>query len=204
MTEPLLDLDAATAAAHKAFDEATPARYRESTTEHPDVLKWITACDQGLADAPSLLILGPTGAGKTWNAYAALRRGTIAALRPNRAGHYLIRQWKAITFADFLASMRPSRHGDPETTIAELRRVPLLMIDDLGIAKGSEFVEECTYRLISGRYDDQRPTIYTTNLPLSGLKDALGDRIASRLAETCVRVVIDGPDRRRIRLEVAA
>ena len=73
----------------------------------------------------------------------------------------------------------------------------LLFIDDLGAAKATEFVEEATYRLINTRYNDMRPSIFTSNLALSELKDAIGDRIASRLAETCTRIVLDGPDRRR-------
>jgi DNA replication protein DnaC len=203
MSTPLLDLPSATVATHEALDAAIPARYRDARTHHPEILSWVAQYSENAAETPSLLILGRTGVGKTHNAYGALRLAVVGALRPNRVGQYTARRWRAITFSDYLAAMRPSRHGDPETALAELRETPLLMIDDLGIAKGSEFVEECTYRLISGRYDSQKPTIYTTNLALGELKEALGDRIASRLAETCARVVLDGPDRRRIRLEEA-
>jgi DNA replication protein DnaC len=79
------------------------------------------------------------------------------------------------------------------------RTADLLLIDDLGVAKNSEWVEEAVYRIIGGRYEQMRPTIYTTNLDVPKLRDALGDRIASRLAETCTRVLLDGDDRRRQR-----
>jgi DNA replication protein DnaC len=58
-------------------------------------------------------------------------------------------------------------------------------------------VEEITYRLINGRYEAMRPSIFVSNLPTEDFKSAVGDRIASRLAETCVRVALTGPDRRR-------
>lgn len=197
MTMPLRDIVDAVAAADEALDEAIPPRYRPARARRPDIQSW-AAGFQADAEPRSLLILGPTGTGKTWAAYGALRLAVITALRPNRAGVFHVHGWETVTFADFIASMRPSRTGDPEGRMAELRAVPLLMVDDLGIAKATEFTEEVTYRLISGRYDAMLPTIFTSNLPLGQLKEALGDRIASRLAETCTRVVLDGADRRRV------
>src|SRR3546814_11554545 len=57
--------------------------------------------------------------------------------------------------------------------------------------------EEVTYRLIDHRYTHCLPTIFTTNVPTSNLRDQLGDRVASRLAEMCTRVTLTGSDRRR-------
>jgi DNA replication protein DnaC len=48
------------------------------------------------------------------------------------------------------------------------------------------------------------PSIFTTNLPLADLRSGLGDRIASRLVETCDRVMLTGSDRRRPVQPVAA
>ncbi|GGZ55723.1 hypothetical protein GCM10010371_14020 [Streptomyces subrutilus] len=41
------------------------------------------------------------------------------------------------------------------------------------------------------------PTLITTNLPIAELRNAVGDRVASRLAEMTTRVILTGPDRRR-------
>ena len=41
------------------------------------------------------------------------------------------------------------------------------------------------------------PTLITTNLPIADLRDAVGDRVASRLAEMTTRVILAGTDRRR-------
>ncbi|MFW3474385.1 hypothetical protein [Streptomyces microflavus] len=62
--------------------------------------------------------------------------------------------------------LRPK--GSERGTEEELRRlvkVPLLVLDDLGSAKASEWTEEVTYRLINERYNACRPTLYTSNLP---------------------------------------
>lgn len=166
-----------------------PARYRDAAVDHPDVAEWVQAIAADPAAAPSLLLLGATGRGKTHAAYAALRAATVA--RPS------IDTWLAITTADLLASLRPRADVDTEATMAGYRDAGILLIDDLGVAKHSEWTEETLYRIIDARYVHMRPTIYTTNLPLDALRDAIGDRIASRLSETCTRVVLDGPDRRR-------
>lgn len=191
-------------------DERFPTRYRDARTEHPQVRAWVeqlrsTVHDE--YDAKSLLLLGPTGTGKSYQAYAALRGAVTSVRRAESRDGRLLRiyrapSWAALTFADLCASLRPrGRDHDPEAVLEKYRKVSLLLIDDLGAAKASEWVEEATYRLINGRYEDMRPAIFTTNLSLPELKEAIGDRIASRLAETCTRVVLDGPDRRRTKKE---
>lgn len=96
------------------------------------------------------------------------------------------------------ARAAPPRAGhDGERELQTLARCPLLLLDDLGAAKTSEWTEELTYRLINHRYEHMLPTLITTNLPIPELRSALGDRVASRLAEMTERVILTGPDRRR-------
>jgi DNA replication protein len=168
-------------------DRRIPRRYVNAVADHPQVLAWIGQYTADPDQAPSLLIAGPTGVGKTWQAYGALRAVTIATGRT----------WQATTYADLIASLRPGSGSDPEGALRAYRTAGLLLVDDLGAAKTSEWVEETTYRLINGRYEDMLPSIFTTNLPLADLRAGLGDRIASRLVEMCTRVALTGPDRRR-------
>lgn len=188
--------------ANQRCDERFPARYRDALTDREDVRAWVTQMREKPTEAPSLLLLGPTGTGKSYQAYAALRAAvTVARPLRDREGYVVLCRtpdWKAFTFADLCASLRPrGRDHDPEAVLEGYRKTSLILIDDLGAAKATEWVEEATYRLINGRYEDMRPAIFTTNLALPELKNAIGDRIASRLAETCTRIVLDGPDRRR-------
>lgn len=171
-----------------ACDERFPRRWVDALPEHRDVLGWVERVHADPSRAPSLLLFGDTGVGKTWHAYAALR--AALAGQPGAS-------WAHGGFADFLAALRPRAGLDSEAEMARYRGADLLLLDDLGTAKGSEWVEEITHRLVNGRYEDMRPTIYTTNLTPSEVKGALGDRVASRLAETCIRVALGGPDRRR-------
>ncbi len=90
-----------------------------------------------------------------------------------------------------------------EEELRRLARVPLLVLDDLGSAKASEWTEEVTYRLINERYNACRPTIYTSNLPATApgqqpdLASVLGERIVSRLSEDTTVIAMTGHDRRR-------
>jgi DNA replication protein DnaC len=177
--------------------EKLPVRYREASTTNAQIRSWARQFHNDPRHAPSLLLLGPTGTGKTFQAFAALK-AAVGVAWPNRVGVMRSPRWQALTYADLCASMRPrGRDYDTEQVLKSYLETDLLFIDDLGAGKVSEAVEEVTYRLINGRYNDMRPSIFTSNLSLPDLKLAIGDRVASRLNETCTRVVLDGPDRRR-------
>jgi DNA replication protein DnaC len=170
-----------------SFAERFPRRYRDAQADHPDVLAWADAYITRPTDASSLLLVGPVGTGKTYQAYGAIRRAASCG-RPTT--------WQAVPFADFCAELRPSG-TDPEGALKRYREADLLLVDDLGAAKSSEWVEETVYRLINARYEDVKTTVFTTNLAPDKLAGGLGDRIASRLVETCQLVGLLGTDRRR-------
>jgi len=164
-----------------------PRRYQGARADHTSVRAWAATFARQDPDPRSLLIAGPVGSGKTYQAYGALRAATSC-------GRNVV--FQAVPFADFCAELRPSG-TDPEGALRRYRDAELLLVDDLGAAKNSEWVEETTYRLINARYEAMRPTIFTTNLALPQLAGGLGDRIASRLVEICDVVPLVGADRRR-------
>lgn len=178
-----------------------PPRYQAAVADHPQVLAWVrdvaeaaVAPSRGarrqVTTGPSLLMAGVVGAGKTHQAYGAVRR-----LVQNGVGV----RWRATTAADLYADLRPRPGADSERELAAVSRCPLLIIDDLGAAKASEWVEEVTYRLINRRYNHMLPTLITTNLAIKDLRAYLGDRVTSRLAQMTTRVEFEPVDRRRYR-----
>lgn len=187
-------------------DRRIPLMFRDATTDHPRMLAWCDALAAGFPapdDVPaaealhrtrSLLILGPTGAGKTHMTYAAIRH--LAALGVSAT-------WEALTAADLYARLRP-RHGvDSEAEFAQISGAGLLLLDDLGAAKASEWTEDVNYRLLNFRNDAGLPTLVTSNLQREApegqpsLSLALGDRVMSRLIGMCDVIILRGPDRRR-------
>lgn len=195
--QPLADTEPLYTALELA-DRRIPPRYRLAEADHPAVATWVQqvtlACrpgpggTPGIAQGPSLLVAGPTGSGKTHQAYGAIRSLLAAGVRL---------RWAKITATELYAAQRPRQGVDTEREMRELMTCPLLFLDDLGAAKASEWTEELTLRLVNHRYEYMLPTLFTTNLPLGEIKSALGDRTASRLAEMCERAILTGADRRR-------
>lgn len=184
-------------------DETTrkriPPRFRDAIATDERVVAW---CDSVIAacktdgQAPPLLIGGPTGVGKTHQAFGAIRR--IAA-----SG--IVIGWLASNTPDLFARLRPRDDTDSEAEFRRWSSVPLLLLDDLGAAKDSEWTEEVTYRLVNHRSACLLPSIFTTNLPIRGkvagvrsLESSMSERVFSRLAE-CTVVTLKGLDRRMLK-----
>ncbi|MFE0800116.1 ATP-binding protein [Streptomyces sp. NPDC058812] len=175
---------------------AVPYRYQDAEATHPEITAWADRAADDVRKAGFLVLTGTIGTGKTHQAYGALRR--IAEAGPRRF------EMIATTAPDLYGRLRPG--GSDKGTEHELKRlcqIPLLLLDDLGTEKLSEWTEEATYRLINDRYNQCLPLIVTTNFPVrdpNGAPDLvtrLGDRLASRLAQAATVVHLDGPDLRR-------
>lgn len=179
-----------------------PPRYLEAVCGHLSAQEWVrenirSAVAGGhpvpsIARGESLVVSGEVGTGKTWLAYGIMRAFAASGLRC---------RWTAATAADYYAALRP-RHGvDHEAEYQRHATAPLLLLDDLGAEKPSEWTLEQMYRLVNHRYNHMLPTVFTTNLVggtgPGSIRSTLGDRIASRLGQMCRRVVLEGPDLRR-------
>jgi DNA replication protein DnaC len=177
-----------------------PARFADATVTVEGVADWVRDLVEAsppkhamgcpsVRTGPSLLLLGPTGTGKTFQAWGAIRALAVSGARFT---------FEVTTAADLYAKLRP-RHGvDSEREFDTYLRTGVLVVDDLGAAKSSEWVEEVNYRLINTRYEQGLPTLCTSNVPVKQLADHLGDRVTSRLTEMAMRVVLEGQDRRRV------
>jgi DNA replication protein DnaC len=82
--------------------------------------------------------------------------------------------------------------------VEELRDIPLLILDDIAVSSASEWERDFLRAVIHGRYCDRSPIIATSNRNIAGIVASLGERIASRLADMCQFLPVDGDDHRRI------
>ncbi len=76
----------------------------------------------------------------------------------------------------------------------------LLVIDDFGMERGTEYALEQIYNIIDSRYRSRKPLIVTTNLTLTELKnpqDTAHARIYDRLLELCTPIACTGPSMRK-------
>lgn len=145
------------------------------------------------------LLMGAPGCGKT-----LLAVGAIAELTLQKAVDCV--------FTDFfflLGDLRKAySEGTPENEIIEpLTSAEVLVIDEMGKGKSSEWERGILDQLISRRYNSSKKTLVTTNYVAreflsenSGtevLEDRVGERIASRLYEMCEPLLLTGSDYRK-------
>ena len=102
-------------------------------------------------------------------------------------------------FALILNDLTASFEGRNEY-IARLCRAPLLILDDFGMERGTEYGLEQVYNVIDSRYRSRKPLIVTTNLSLQDLQhpqDTAHARIYDRLLEMCAPIRFSGKNFRR-------
>ena len=116
--------------------------------------------DSGKFTDTGLIYIGPPGTGKTHLAAAVL--------------HELIRRYGVRgRFIDFTTLLRqiqatfdPDTKGSAHSVLKPIFEAEILVLDELGAQKPTEWVQQTLYDIINTRYTGRRPTIFTTNYRL--------------------------------------
>lgn len=154
---------------------------------------------------PGLLLVGPTGSGKTHLAVAALQE--------------LLARGHEGVFFDYQNLLDQIRAGYDETLGTSKREAyrraletEILLLDDLGSHRVNEWVEDTVTSIITYRYNHKKALIATTNLldekivgkdPFSqDLQHRIGERARSRLFEMCVVVRMPGVEDYRVKKSI--
>lgn len=151
---------------------------------HRYVEQWQTMRTENLG----LLLWGGVGTGKSFLA------GCIA--------NALMEQEVPVRMTNFARIMNELNNGfsGRNAVVDRLCRYPLLIIDDFGMERGTEYALEQVYNIVDSRYRSQKSLIVTTNLPLNEIRhpqDTAHARIYDRILEMCVPISCIGASLRK-------
>jgi DNA replication protein DnaC len=140
------------------------------------------------AEGKGILLYGSVGTGKTFlsacTANALIDKGIPTM----------------VTSVSYIANKLMGMYEGKNEYIEGLNTYPLLVLDDLGAERNTEYMNEVVYNVINARYKARLPLIVTTNLTTEQLKaptDVTMARTYSRVLEMCFPIKVEGVDIRR-------
>ena len=145
-----------------------------------------------------LLLMGPVGVGKTHLSVAIIRD-----LIEKKGIPCLFCEFGSL-LKEIQNSYNPISQTSELKVLAPVFDADVLVLDELGASKPTDWVRDTMMQIINTRYNDKKLTIFTTNY-LDGrrterdetLEDRIGVRLRSRLFEMCKTVQIEGEDYRK-------
>lgn len=183
----------------KAFGEAEILRHYCFRQDNGRVLqmeqarRYVAHWEQMEEQNLGLLFWGKPGNGKTFAA------GCIAnALMEQVNGFFFT--VKMTTFGTILTRLPGMSAQEKERYLDDFKTCDLLILDDFGMERQTDYAREQIFNIIDGRYLSRKPLIVTTNMSLQELKnpkDLAQQRIFDRILEMCVPVCFDGDSLRQ-------
>ena len=162
-------------------DDGTNPGVRNIAVKYAEKFEKIKKSGKGL------LFFGAVGNGKTFYA------GCIA-------NYLLDRGYKVLLTNIYRIEGRMRHEADRDDYIDSLERYDLLIIDDFGTERDTEYMNEIVFQIIDARYRSSLPMILTSNITLEELgrpESIKNQRIFSRILDRCVPIEFTGKDRRR-------
>lgn len=150
--------------------------------------RYVENFESFMKQGKGLLLYGSVGVGKSYIA------GCIANAVLDKGYQVLMTTFDRIETTAFGMSSGKQEYFD------SLNRIPLLILDDLGAERDTEYMQEIVYKVIDSRCRVNLPIIITSNLTSQELKspeNIMKQRIYSRLLKMCHPIHVKGDDQRK-------
>lgn len=154
--------------------------------------RFVKGWEKAKAGGYGLLFLGSCGTGKTHLACAIM----IELLKEYAFSYP--RYYKA---SEIFSAVRSTYQAGSTTNEEEMLKffssIQLLVIDEVGVQKGSEAEKRILFSILDNRVTSNKPTILMSNLGPKALAELLGDRLYDRVRSKCVPMLFAGPSMRK-------
>lgn len=166
---------------------------------------------EGKNDGTGLLLIGGVGSGKTHLAAAIVNAaidyvpisdyestwygdGVRCGITPSSGVRF-------IGTVELMERLRETYNSSVSSNAQEIIRryqeAKLLVLDDLGAEKPSDWARERLFEIIDRRYNDCTPVVITTNADIMELRQKLGDRICDRIRSMCTTYTVTSRSHRK-------
>lgn len=166
-----------------AADDGADAKTGQFCRAYADNWEW------ALQNNAGLMLWGDVGGGKTFYAAcianALIDKGIPATMT---------------TIPRLVSAMSKDFGAERGDVLAMVEKAPLLVLDDVGTERDTEYSNEQVYEIINTRYKAKKPLIVTTNLTMAAIKnaeDVTKRRIYDRIIEMCTPCKVSGSGRRQ-------
>ena len=153
--------------------------------------KWAFRYEENCRKGKGLFLTGNVGSGKTHLLAAII--DYIARVKKRSGLVSLIYRNSTSMLNEIRNSYQNNNFDD---VVDKFKRCHLLIIDDLGAEKTTDWVLDIFFEIIDYRYANLKPIIIATNLTDMEIKQKLDERIMSRIYEMCKGIRLTGKDHR--------
>src|SRR5215218_6287581 len=170
-----------------ALDNFNHGISKSSEKAFAKVMDYIMNWQENREAGRGLYFCGGVGIGKTHLAVAVMNELMARKRVPSLF----------VTVPEFLDNLReaymiPGR--DLDEWMDTVKNADLLILDDLGSERPTEWVRERLFVIVNHRYREALPTLFTSNIGPKDLASQLGERTASRIIAMCDWISLEGED----------
>jgi DNA replication protein DnaC len=169
------------------------------TQKQADLKKYLLDClKAGFKD--NIIITGGVGIGKTHLAYAIVNALEKVVDLQNKAKIYTCDKVVLVSASDLLKNIRKLWDKEKDEvdfrTVEEYKKIPLLIIDEIGVQYDTKSERLEMFEIINTRYGNELPTIILSNYDKQTIEKTLGKRASDRLYGGAKVFNLDGVSQR--------